>query len=264
MTLLVRDEEDVLPAHLDFHLARGVDEVILMDNLSRDATADIAREYERDGRLRYLFQPADNYSQGRWVSRMARLAIEEARADWVIHSDADEFWWSAGSIKDELADVPSGVHAVAVPRTNYVTRILNGAPFWRAMDVRHAVSRKVAHRALPEVEVVQGNHALTSRGQQVPTGTASLEILHFPVRTREQFLRKIANGGAAYARNAELDPSTGDVWRHLYGLHRRGELEQAFARELHTDSEIAAGLLDGSLIRCHRLRDALDAAAVKR
>ncbi|HEY8764567.1 MAG TPA: glycosyltransferase family 2 protein [Solirubrobacteraceae bacterium] len=49
MTLLVRDEEDILRENLDFHLAAGVDEVILMDNRSVDGTAAIAREYERAG-----------------------------------------------------------------------------------------------------------------------------------------------------------------------------------------------------------------------
>lgn len=55
MTLLVRDEEDILRENLEFHLARGVDEIILMDNLSADGSASIAREYERAGVLRYMF-----------------------------------------------------------------------------------------------------------------------------------------------------------------------------------------------------------------
>jgi hypothetical protein len=32
MTLLVRDEQDILADNLDFHLAQGVDEVIVTDN----------------------------------------------------------------------------------------------------------------------------------------------------------------------------------------------------------------------------------------
>ena len=47
MTLLVRDEEDVLAANLDFHFAQGVDFVIATDNLSVDRTPQILRDYER-------------------------------------------------------------------------------------------------------------------------------------------------------------------------------------------------------------------------
>jgi hypothetical protein len=43
MTLLVRDEQDILRENLDFHLANSVDEIVLMDNRSVDGTADIAR-----------------------------------------------------------------------------------------------------------------------------------------------------------------------------------------------------------------------------
>lgn len=74
MTLLVRDEEDIVRANLDFHLARGVDFVVATDNRSEDATVSILEDYERQGVLRLLHEPADDYSQGRWVTRMARLA----------------------------------------------------------------------------------------------------------------------------------------------------------------------------------------------
>ena len=54
VTLLARDEEDVIACNLDYHLRRGVDFVIATDHGSRDATADILREYERAGVLKLL------------------------------------------------------------------------------------------------------------------------------------------------------------------------------------------------------------------
>ena len=97
MTLLVRDEQDIVRENLDFHLAQGVDQVIVTDNGSEDATVEILREYEARGVVRLLFEPTDDYSQGRWVTRMARLAAAEG-ADWVINNDADEFWWPRAGI----------------------------------------------------------------------------------------------------------------------------------------------------------------------
>src|ERR687888_2594814 len=99
MTLLVRDEEDIVRENLDYHLAQGVDRVIVTDNGSEDSTVEILREYEAQGVVRLLIERSDDYSQGRWVTRMARLAADEG-ADWVINSDADEFWWPrSGTLK---------------------------------------------------------------------------------------------------------------------------------------------------------------------
>ena len=39
---------------------------------------------------------------------MGRLAATELGADWVIHSDADEFWWPRGESLKDVLDVDSG------------------------------------------------------------------------------------------------------------------------------------------------------------
>src|SRR5471030_48631 len=92
MTLLVRDEEDILAANFDFHLAQGVDFFIVTDNLSVDGTRDIIESYVRRGVAIYSHEPSDDFSQFRWVTKMARMAAAQYGADWVINSDADEFW----------------------------------------------------------------------------------------------------------------------------------------------------------------------------
>jgi glycosyltransferase involved in cell wall biosynthesis len=269
MTLLVRDEQDILRENLEFHLARGVDEIILMDNLSSDATAEIAREYERAGYLRYMFQPQDDYAQGRWVTQMARRAHVELRADWVINSDADEFWWPhAGSLKDAFASVEASAAAVSVERTNFVTRAEDGQPFWRRMNVRRAtpvnsigqtLPPKVAHRASADVVVAQGNHSASFGDRAVRCASAPITILHFPVRSRAQYVNKIVKGGAAYARNADLDLATGKTWRDLYQLYLDGRFDEAYGLEVLDDEEIERGIAAGALVRDDRLTAALAA-----
>ena len=86
MTLLVRDECDILDAHLRYHLERGVDFVIATDHRAGDGTTEILRGYERDGHLHLIRESGDAVQQAHWVTRMARLAANDFGADWVINA----------------------------------------------------------------------------------------------------------------------------------------------------------------------------------
>ncbi len=161
MTLLARNEADVVDAQLAFHLHAGVDHVIAMDNASSDGTTEILERYERAGLLRLIREPGDDMRQDEWVTRMARLAATEHGADWVINADADEFWWPrGGSLKDVLATVPERYGVVRGCWRHFLPRPDDGSFFAERMTVRLATPadpgdketifhahQKVAHRA---------------------------------------------------------------------------------------------------------------------
>jgi hypothetical protein len=261
MTLLVRDEQDIVRENLDFHLAQGVERVIVTDNGSEDGTLEILRGYEARGLVRLLLEPTDDYSQGRWVTRMARMAAEDG-ADWVINSDADEFWWPrTGTLGSTFEALGPEVGIVVAHRTNFVPSAEDGRAFWERMTHRERRSLnplgkplppKVAHRAHPEITVVQGNHRVegVELGERVDDG--SVEILHFPMRTYAQFENKIVKGGRAYARNRELPDRTGRTWRRLYELWERGGLPDHYR-----DQVVAQRDDDDELVEDARLRDYL-------
>lgn len=278
MTLLVRDEEDIVRANLDYHLDRGVDFVIATDNRSEDGTVAILEEYEARGVLRLIHEPDDDYAQGRWVTRMARLAATDHDADWVINNDADEFWCpTGGDLRTVLQSVPAGTDAVLVPRFNFVVPADgpdgpggDPRPFFERMTVRYAepfdpikqgpVQPKMAHRAHPEARVLQGNHDVQWPGRGAVAEDVGIEILHFPIRTEAQFANKIAKGGAAYERNRDVPERYGRRWRRLLDAQRRGEFGDVYAGVVLDGDAVAQGLAAGALVSDRRLADALEEA----
>ena len=106
LTLLAKNEADVIDASLAYHLAAGVDFVVATDNGSTDQTLEILERYQRDGVLELIREPSTDFRQGEWVTRMARRAAARG-ADWVIIADAAEFWWPrAGNLKEALERLP--------------------------------------------------------------------------------------------------------------------------------------------------------------
>ena len=260
MTLLVRDEEDVIEANLAHHYDQGVDFVIATDNGSVDGTVAILEAEERAGRLRLIHEPEDTYAQHRWVTRMARLAATEHGADWVINNDADEFWFAQeGDLASTLASVPEDIDVVIAQRHNLIARP-DGHPMTirQSAPVQHpglgdgALPPKVAHRAHSEITVLQGNHEVDGlTGGSLDDGR--IDILHIPVRSYAQFANKIAKGGAAYARNTELPQEVGHQWRRLHALQQDGTFDAEWAGLLLSEDEIRTGLADGTLVEDDRL-----------
>ena len=204
MTLLVRDERDIVGEQLSFHLAAGVDHVIVTDHASSDGTREILSGFEREGRVTVLHEPEGPFRQREWVTRMARLAATEHDADWVVTSDADEFWWPrGGSLAEVLGAVPRRYGVVQSFVRHFVPVPDDGGSFGERMTYRLAPTapindpaspwrpyRKVVHRASPDIELVEGGHAVRTRGLKPLRGWYPIECLHFPLRTAAQVERK--------------------------------------------------------------------------
>jgi hypothetical protein len=266
MTLLVRDEDDIVDAQIVFHLAAGVDFVVATDNRSEDGTAEVLERYEREGRLHLIREPGDDLRQTEWVTRMARLAATDFGADWVLNTDADEFWWPrSGSLKDVLAAVPPHYGVVRGAWRNFVPRPDTHPFFAERMNARlctpsfhpHPLSThsKSAHRAASDVRVGRGNHEAFGTGLRPVLGWYPIEILHFPVRSLQHCLRKYVTQFVALERNAEKG-----IPGHMaeaYRAYRAGDLAGFYEPLVVDDEELARGIADGRYAVDTRLRDRL-------
>jgi hypothetical protein len=245
MTLLVRDNADIVAANMDFHLAMGADHIVVTDNRSEDETRDIVLDYVRRGVATLIDEPADDYDQSAWVTRMARVAANELAADWVINSDVDEFWWPLkGDLKSVFSAVPRAYGIVSAHRTNFLPMRRSAGLFWRDMVWRYVVSRnglgeplpaKVAHRGAADVKVAEGNHAAISARLGPPDPQERIVIFHFPYRSAAQYAAKIAKGGPAVENRRKLRPELFHVWAQHHDLQRLGQLEEWYRQLTHGD-----------------------------
>ena len=268
MTLLVRDNADLLRDNIEFHRSQGVDYFIITDNGSEDETRDIAQTYVAQGLAELWSEAEDTYDQARWVTRMARAAYVEHAADWVINNDADEFWLAdGGSLRDRLAQAPAGFNAVYVERHNFPPVVDARDDYLQSMIYRETQSLnavgqplpgKLAHRGRSDVCVAMGNHDAQVSGVSLSRCTLDgVEINHFPMRSYAEFENKIVKGGRALQRNTALPETVAITWRRLYEQWRAGELPAWFAAQRLTPEKIQVGLVDGELTICTAVRDAL-------
>jgi len=255
MTLLVRDEVDVIESMLEYHLSQGIDKIIVTDNGSIDGTLAVLQRFEKWGSIELLQERPADFSQHRWVTRMANLAYTKYGADWVLHADADELFVPSkhASVREYLEEVPISVSVLNVGRHDFVAISKNfcKSPFIE-MIYRKKVSLnlagqplppKVAHRGAENVIVSQGNHAIRGPFEGATMDSEGLEIYHYPIRSYAQFESKVRNGGSGYKINTELDEGIGFHKRYWYDLLQNGQLKAHFLSEKYFDEQ----LLDAKL-----------------
>lgn len=264
MTMMVRDEADVIAAMIEHHRAQGIDHVLVTDNASVDGTTEILETFASTGFVTLWHDPEHRKQQWSVVTKMARHAATDLKADWVINADADEFFVATDgvrTIRGVLSAIDPEVPYIIAPVIN-----LTGAPaqdgsgFGRLTyrDLRtdeelHAAgipfhpTADAIHRAHPDVEVSQGNHFVSAPGWAEGVLTPDLEVLHLPWRSWRQYEQKVRSAGSAYESNPELAPSPRHHGMQDYRRLLGGRLEATYVSKHPQGDEIAGMLRSGSL-----------------
>ena len=242
---------------------------------------EILERYRKAGLAQILLKPADEFYRPNpeWVTDMARLAATEHDADWVINNDADEFWWPlAGDLKTALESVPERYMAVAAPRPEFVARPDGPGPFYERMTIRERLSTvrpKLAHRAHPEIVAPSGAHrvalpgagapghrgrpwlrsavedTIEAEGWLTPAPVFPMRILHYPVRSYDQYRRRVEISHAG-------ERHTGDERaQEIYAALAEDRLEEVYANYAPGDTAVADAIERGHLVEDTRIRDAI-------
>jgi glycosyltransferase involved in cell wall biosynthesis len=128
VALIVKDEERTLGRCLE-SVAGAVDEIVVVDTGSTDATKEIARRYT--DRL-YDFEWRQDFAAAR------QYAFDRATSDWIAWVDADDVVRHAGSIRPLIDAAPADVDGFRWPyeyeRDEWGNAVCR---FWRERCVRN-------------------------------------------------------------------------------------------------------------------------------
>ncbi len=224
--------------------------------------------YARDGHVHLIREPGNDLRQDEWVTRMARLAATDFGADWVINSDADEFWWPRGaSLARVLEAIPPRYGTVGAFLRTFAPRPDGDEPFAERLTVRFSALapindpaslykpiRKVIHRGHPQIRLTRGNHAVIDSPFDPLRGWFPVEVLHFPLRSLAQCEHKARLQGNAW-RSIDRTPTA--YHAQMFEALEAGTMADYYATQVISDDEVERGVAEGRLVVDTRLRDAL-------
>lgn len=250
MTILVKNEADIIEHNIRVHAALGVDCFVAMDNGSTDGTREILAQLAEEFDLHIIDQTEQTYRQRQWMTQLAHYARTQLGADWVINNDADEFWIpQTGTLKTGLDRTGSVIHA---RRHNMVLgeeSLSPDYPFYKTtLMVRHPISydkwaqRNQTNISLPLVSIKPkvminphgllkikgGNHHAVHVGNLFNKRQDSqINIHHYPIRSYAQFEKNIRNRVELAKVN---DIRMGDHYFRWVEFYKQGKLEEEYDR----------------------------------
>ncbi|GAB6033902.1 glycosyltransferase family 2 protein [Galenea microaerophila] len=211
MTILCRNEVDIIEYNIRLHSALGVDAFLVMDNGSTDGTREKLEALKAEFELTVIDE-SGVYQQAKWMKQLAIQARDTLGASWVISNDADEFWipQEAGkSLKDYLSHKDS---VITIKRSNMLLTEAALAPSYHFTQAKYRVGYPICYDKQAELEdksismffanispkvivnpkgfikISGGNHRakhiakwLTAR--QEP----GIRVYHYPIRSWAQF-----------------------------------------------------------------------------
>ncbi|MDX1351838.1 MAG: glycosyltransferase family 2 protein, partial [Thiomicrorhabdus sp.] len=210
MSILCRNEIDIIEANIKTHATLGVDGFVVMDNGSTDGTREKLAELALSYNLHIIDQPSQTYQQAKWMKQLAFYARDKMNARWVISNDADEFWIPEnGDLKSYLLSNDS---VVTVKRSNMLLteealkvdyhfskaqhRVLYPICYDREVQKNDdqismllvPISPKVIVNPKGLIKLSGGNHRAKHVGKAFSArNEARIHVYHYPIRSYAQF-----------------------------------------------------------------------------
>ncbi len=260
MTILVKNEADIIEANIRTHSRLGVDAFVVMDNDSTDGTRDILEKLSKEFEL-IILDEKGKYNQAKWMTKLAKIAKKRLKADWVISNDADEFWISknGANLKETLAFKGS---VLTVQRYNMLLdekciesgNFLN-AKYYVANPIFYSKQTQIDNEKISIVlgkigpktivnphgliYIRGGNHKALhfanmrdyfKSGFDKIKRFDAIEVFHYPIRSYEQFEKNIQNRKVLLESGKKV--SMGPHYKRWVKLYNDGKLKEEFEKNV--------------------------------
>ena len=250
MTLVVKNEEEILEKNIRFHKEMGVDGFIVTNHDSTDNTSKILDKLQAEGLvLQVLYKDSPNHQHHIWVNEMVKIAKNKYKADWIINADADEFYYSKDlDLKNSIYKYSSsGVNALWVDSTMVFPQDVDNFwenKFWGTKRFqefenekynipknrkfenfnRIIVCPKIIHSTKGFISTTDGNHFIKMNNlKQVPC--SNIILYHYHVRNYKGFESKIKR----WIDSAKYMPDyQGDHVKEMITIYKEGKLQERF------------------------------------
>ncbi len=204
---MVRNEADVIELFCRYY-AEFVDELLIIDHHSLDATREILPELVAEGLpIRLLYSEDATFDQAKHLTNLMKRASAEHDADWVLPLDADEFLISltGGSLRSSIESLSADAPTRITWRTYVPTpddpksepHLLQRMTYHRHADTEEHKKVLVPGRLAgdPKMSLVHGSHRVLRKSWLKKRTIQSVDcrdlaLAHFPLRSLEQAIAK--------------------------------------------------------------------------
>lgn len=204
---MVKNESDVIESFVRYN-SNVMDGMIILDNGSTDNTLKILKQLKEEGLALIIFEDTDReHEQATKLSKLLIKAVDEFHADIVVPLDADEFLISSnqGNPRKILEKIESTTFYLVKWKT-FVPDFSKNQKFipariTAARDNSNEMCKVIIPKELVKnykVKLTFGNHNLVfdPKYNDVINSVINndLRIAHFPIRSKEQLISKVAVG----------------------------------------------------------------------